>query len=181
MEKLAGEIRSVDQVLDVIRAVADKTNLLALRAAIEAARTGEQRRGFAVVADEVRVLASKTQASTSQISEILVRFQQGIGEVKSIMIDGNEKIKEDVDVSKAAVQIFNDVLNSVNQVSNFNQSIAVATEEQANTVTLINDGLSSISAISQQTDACTQRNDKESQNLQSVADNLQRLVCQFKV
>ncbi|GEM_PF-3909259 len=181
MEKLADESNSVDQVLDVIKSVADKTNLLALNAAIEAARAGEQGRGFAVVADEVRVLASKTQDSTTEISEILNRFQYGIEEVKTTMTAGNEKIKEDVVVSKAAVQIFNDVLESVDEVSKLNQSIAVSTEQQAATVNSINNGLSSISEISQETQACTEKNDTSNRKLQNVADNLHNLVAQFKV
>jgi len=130
MQKLEEETQEVGSVLVVIRSIAEQTNLLALNAAIEAARAGEQGRGFAVVADEVRNLAQKTAASTAEIQQIIQRLQSSANTVLHVMTANGNKSRESIEHSKEATQLLEGIADTVNQIDSLNSAIARYTQEQ---------------------------------------------------
>lgn len=178
---LSQDSDSIGSVLDVIKGIAEQTNLLALNAAIEAARAGEQGRGFAVVADEVRTLASRTQQSTTEIENMIENLQQGTQNAVRVMGSGTKKVKESVEKATDAGVALKNITTAVTAISDMNMLIASAAEEQ-NTVTEdINRNVSAISIISDQNSRSSQQMNDSSAKLARLAVELQTQVDQFKV
>lgn len=163
--RLAEEAVSIASVLDVIRGIAEQTNLLALNAAIEAARAGEQGRGFAVVADEVRALASKTQQSTEDIQKRIETLQTGVNDAVESMKSGVDMLNSTVENVAGAAESFQSIEGAISRISDMSMQIATATEEQTHVVEEINKNLQMISDYSSQST-------DQSRNLSDLADTL---------
>ncbi len=181
IRKLDEETHEVSMVLDVIREVAEQTNLLALNAAIEAARAGEQGRGFAVVADEVRTLASRTQESTEQIREIVERLQGGAGDAVRVMDDGLGLVEKNVEQAGRAGAALDKITDAVATINDMNGQIAGAVEEQRATAEEINRNMNSIAGQAQTAVDESRQTAGASESLSELADRLQQMVSRFKL
>ncbi len=149
VHRLEEESQNIGNVLDVIKSIAEQTNLLALNAAIEAARAGEQGRGFAVVADEVRTLASRTHASTQEIEQMISRIQERVAGSVAVIRAASERGSVGSEKVQETVQALNAIQDAVNQITNMNTQIATAAEEQSQVAEEINRNLVHISEMAQ--------------------------------
>lgn len=178
---LAEQARDIGKVLDVIRAIADQTNLLALNAAIEAARAGEAGRGFAVVADEVRALAHRTQVSTEEIEVMISKVQGGTTDAVASMKESVDHAGQALSVAELAGTSLNEIYERVGQISERNLLIASASEEQAAVAREVDRNIVTISDLSTQTAAGANETSAATQELSRLAVGLNQLVSKFRV
>ncbi|MBI3776341.1 MAG: methyl-accepting chemotaxis protein [Gammaproteobacteria bacterium] len=181
IEKLANDSTNIGTVLDVIRGIADQTNLLALNAAIEAARAGEQGRGFAVVADEVRSLAQRTQESTQEIQRMIEALQSGARASVDVMKSGRTMAQISVDQAAKAGDALNTISNAVAQISSLNMQIATGAEEQHRVAEDVSRNIITISAVANANAAGAERNAQAGEALRAVATDLAAVVREFRV
>ncbi|MDH1561507.1 methyl-accepting chemotaxis protein [Ectopseudomonas chengduensis] len=179
--QLAGKIRGISQVLDVIRSIAEQTNLLALNAAIEAARAGEAGRGFAVVADEVRALAHKTGQSTREIETMISTVQNDTEQAVRAMESSNGLAKQTLDIAEGAGVALDQIIQSIAEIGDRNLVIASATEQQAHVAREVDRNLINIRDLSLQNSAGSEQTSTASRALSSLAANMQGMVARFQV
>ncbi|MBO1518260.1 methyl-accepting chemotaxis protein [Oceanisphaera pacifica] len=180
IQRLGTESEQIGTVLDVIRDIAEQTNLLALNAAIEAARAGEQGRGFAVVADEVRNLAGRTQTSTAEIDDMITRLQQGAKDAVHAIEYIREGSATTVSEAKRIDTALHEISGAVNTINSMNEQIASAAEQQTQVSENINVNVHEIVAISEQTNSGSRAASSISKQVGELAASLQQLVGRYQ-
>nr|WP_161866681.1 methyl-accepting chemotaxis protein [Pseudomonas yangonensis] len=181
MNLLQKESEKIGSVMDVIKAVADQTNLLALNAAIEAARAGEAGRGFAVVADEVRSLARRTQQSTEEIENLIGALQRGTQEVAGVLEESRSLTDDSVELARKAGVALGVINQKVSNIQSMNQQIAAAAEQQGAVAEEIGRSVLSVRDVAEQSAAASEETAANSVELARLGNHLQSLVSRFRV
>lgn len=181
INQLADDISQVEGVLEVIKNIAEQTNLLALNAAIEAARAGEQGRGFAVVADEVRTLAQRTQTSTGEIEAMVKQLTEGMSEVVDAIAKDVQKLAESNDTVEQTNETLHSITSAVSNISNMNTSVAASMEEQTTAVESVNKSMVSLLDMTNAISGEIGKLDIDAGELNAQFDELAALIGQFKI
>ena len=181
MQRLTEDSGKIGSVIDVIKAVAEQTNLLALNAAIEAARAGEQGRGFAVVADEVRSLAQRTQNSTTEIEALIQALQKGTGAASGLMDASLQRTEGTVVLARQAEQALVEINQSIGTIEQMSQQISAAAEQQSAVTEEINRSVLSVRDIADQSASATEQSAASTVELARLGSDLQSMVARFKI
>jgi methyl-accepting chemotaxis protein len=181
IQTLAQDVGEIGSVLDVIRGISEQTNLLALNAAIEAARAGEQGRGFAVVADEVRTLAKRTQESTEEINTMIHKLQSGAKDAVTAMDEGIETARTSVENADKAGESLNNITAAIGTITDLSIQVATATEEQSSVVEELNSHILNIKDMSDNTAIESKNVNGQCLCLNNSATELNKMVANFKI
>jgi methyl-accepting chemotaxis protein len=181
VEDLSRNSENISQILEVITAIAEQTNLLALNAAIEAARAGEQGRGFAVVADEVRNLARRTQDSVVEIRQVIANLQSGTGQVVNAILSSHEQANVTQQRSQQAVVMIEQVTRSISTIQEMSNQIELAIKEQGKVSGEISENVNNIRKASETVTLAAEESSQMLESLHALADQQQDLVNHFKV
>ena len=181
LNDLEADIGNIGAIVDVIRGITEQTNLLALNAAIEAARAGEHGRGFAVVADEVRTLAARTQSSTHEIEEMVGRLQNGANAAVSVMNEGRERAKTSVEKAASAGVALDSITAMITKMDEMSAAISSAANEQSTVAEDINRGIVNISQVAEHTAEGARETLAAVDTMSGLSAQLQEAASKFKV
>lgn len=181
IDKLGNDVGEITGVLQVIESIAEQTNLLALNAAIEAARAGEAGRGFAVVADEVRALAKRTQDSTEQVNSMITRLKEGADRAVSVMQESRAVSNMSMEKARDAMEALERISQAISDISDRTNQIATASEEQTSAVDELNSSITRIADQGQDAAEAASENDRLSSEISEVGSTLRDKVARFKV